>query len=134
MKYLKISIQGDSSGKMIYPYKYEEEIARFNVEHLYYEDGIYMKLLLCIPDKDFNEKMIRTNVEEITEAEAIAISEANETRIETIKDEAKLRRIELKAQLKKTLTKDELDAIDITKPNSIFGTTEILADKIAKIK
>ncbi len=134
MRYLKISISGDNKGGMIYPNKYEEEIGVFNVGHLYYEDGIYCKLLLCIPDKDFKQVMIRTGVEEITEAQAKVISEANEVRTEIIKDEAKLRRIELKVAMKQILTKDESDSVDITKPTSIFGVKEILADKIDILK
>ena len=134
MKYLEISINGDSSGKMIYPYRYEEEIAKFNVEHLYYEDGIYLKLILCIPDTDFKSTMIRTDVIEITEKQATDLSELKETRTETILDEAKLRRLELKAQMGMTLTTEELNSIDPTKPDSIFGVSKIFADKIIKLK
>jgi len=134
MKYLKISVQGDSFGNMIYPDKYEEEIAKFNSGSLYFEDGIYLKLLLCIPDKDFKSSMIRTNVEEITELQAKSISEAKEVRTETIKDEVKLRRIELKVAMGQQLTVEEEDSIDITKPNSIFETKKILADRIDIIK
>lgn len=133
MKYLDITLRGDS-GQIIYPVKYEEEIAKFNVEHLYYEDAPYLKLLLCIPDKDFNAKMIRTDVVEITETQAKAISEAKETRTETILDEAKLRRLELKAQIGMTLTTTELDSIDPAKPDSVFGVSKILADKVVELK
>jgi hypothetical protein len=133
MKYLDLTLRGDGS-KIIYPVKYEEEIANFNVEHLYYEDGAFLKLLLCIPDKDFKSTMVRTDVVEINETQAKAISEAKETRTETILDEAKLRRLELKAQIGMNLTTAELDSIDPAKPDSVFGVSEILADKIVKIK
>jgi hypothetical protein len=78
--------------------------------------------------------MIRTDVEALTEAQALAISEANETRTETILDEAKLRRLELKAQIGMTLTKAEQDSVDPTKPDTVFGVSEIIADKIVKLK
>ena len=133
MKYLDITLRGNG-GQIIYPEKYEEEIAKFNVEHLYYEDGAYLKLLLCIPDKDFNQSMIRTDVVEITEKQATDLSEAKETRTETILDEAKLRRLELKAQIGMTLTTAELDSVDPTKPDSVFGVSKILADKVVKLK
>ena len=133
MKYLKISISSDK-GKMIYPVGYEAEIGNFAVDHLYYKDGIYLKLLLVIPDADYKTTMIRTGVEELTEKQTTDISEANETRVETLLDEVKLRRLELKATLGMTLTTEELDAIDITKPDSIFGTSKILADKIVELK
>lgn len=133
MKYLDITLRGNN-GQIVYPVKYEEEIAKFNVGHLYYEEAPYLKLLLVIPDKDFATSMIRVDVVEITETQAKAISEVKETRTETILDEAKLRRLELKAQIGMTLTTAELDSIDPTKPDSIFGVSEILADKIVKIK
>ena len=133
MKYLKISIGSDGS-TMIYPDKYQEEIGKFAIDHLYYEDGIYYKLLLCFVDKDFQKTMIRTNAEEITETEAKAISEANEARIETIKDEVKLRRLELKARLGNIFSQEELDCLDPQNPTSIFGVSKILADKIIDLK
>ena len=135
MKYLKISISSNPpSNEMIYPIGYQNEIGPYAVDHLYYEDGIYLKLLLCIPDASYNAGMIRTGVEEVSDVDAKALSESKETRTETINDEAKLRRIELKAQLGMTLTKDEEDAIDPSKQGSIFGVSEILSDRIVKLK
>lgn len=133
MKYLDITLRGNG-GQIIYPEKYEEEIAKFNVEHLYYEDGAYLKLLLCIPDVDFKLTMIRTDVVEITEKEATDLSEAKETRTETILDEVKLRRLELKARLGNIFSQEELDCLDPANPDSIFGVSKILADKIIEIK
>lgn len=133
MKYLDITLRGNG-GQIIYPVKYEDEIANFNVEHLYYEDAPYLKLLLCIPDKDFKSSMIRTDVVEITEVQAKAISEAKEVRTETILDEAKLRRLELKATIGMALTTAELDSIDPAKSKSVFGVSEIFADKVEKLK
>ena len=139
MKYLKITLRkNQGSTQLIYPTNYQDEIGAFNFQHkgnLYYdnENGEPM-LLLSIADKDWKSSMVRTDVEEITEEEAKAISEANETRTEQIVDEVKLRRIELKARLNQTLTQEEIDAIDPDKPNSVFKKREILADKIDNLK
>jgi len=135
VKYLKITLRHEpGSTKLIYPENYQKDLGDFNFQHkgnLYYsdEDGKSM-LLLSIADKDWKESMIREYVEEITETNAKAISEANETRTEQIVDEVKLRRIELKAKLNQELTQDEVDAIDPEKPDSVFKTSKILADKI----
>jgi hypothetical protein len=134
MKYLKISIKGGTGGKMFYPEKYQEEIGNFAVEHLYYEDVGNYDLLLCINDLDFKSSMIREGVKELSEIEAIAISESNEIRTEFIKDETKHKRIELKVAQGIKLTKDETDSLDITKSSSIYGKKEIFADKILKHK
>jgi hypothetical protein len=134
MKYLKINIVGDYKGGMVYPLKYEEEVGAYATDHLYYEEGGYAKLLLCFTDASFKSTMVRKGIEEISEADAIAISEANETRSEFIKDEAKLRRIELKVAMGETLTSDETVSTDISQPTSVFGTTKILADKIVELK
>ena len=139
MKYLKITLRRKvGNTKLIYPENYQAELGDFNFQHkghLYYDDenGNSM-LLLSIADKDWKESMVRPYVEEITEVQAKEISEANETRTEQIVDEAKLRRIELKANLKQTLTQEELDAIDPEKPNSVFKISKILADKIDDYK
>lgn len=134
MKYLKISIAGGEGGKMIYPENYEAEVGKFAQEHLYYEDGANYCLLLCINDVDYKPTMIRTGVAEITEAAATLISTTNETKLETIKDEVKLRRIELLVRMGTTLTKADAEAIDPTKPTYLFGTKKILADKIVSLK
>jgi len=139
MKYLKIILRKNpGSSQLIYPQNYQSEIGAFNFQHkghLYYdtEEG-EPRLLLSIADTDWKDSMVRTDVEEITEAEAKAISEANETRTEQIVDEAKLRRIELKTRLNQTLTKDEQDSINPNKKNSVFKKRDILADKIDEFK
>lgn len=135
MKYLRINLRSNpGSNEIVYPVGYQTEIGGFSIDHLYYDVNGALKLLLCIPDKEFKETMIRTDAEEITEVEAKAISEAKEVRTETIKDEAKIRRIEIKSRLGMVLTKDEEDSIDPQKPNSAFGVTEILADRVTKLK
>lgn len=134
MKYLKVHVRGGANGEMVYPAGYQDEIGMPSIDHLYYEVDGACKLLLVYNDVGYKTSMIRTDVEELTEAQALAISEANETRTETILDEAKLRRLELKAQIGMTLTKEELDSVDPTKPDSIFGVSKILADKIVDLK
>jgi len=135
MKYLKITLRHvTGSTKLIYPENYQKDLGSYNFQHkgeLYYDnDNGEPMLLLSIADKDWKETMIRSFVEEATEAEVKEISEANEVRTEQIVDEVKLRRIELKANLGQTLTQEEQDAIDPKKPNSVFKTRKILADKI----
>jgi len=137
MKYLKITILEPAGGSMIYPNGYQSEIGDYNVHPLYYDENKLdnqSELLLMIKDKDFKPEMIRDRVVEITETEAKAISEANENRVEEIKDEAKVRRLEIKAQLGMALTTEEINALDPTKPNSAFGTSKIFADKVDELK
>lgn len=135
MKYLKIHVIQPVGGQMVYPANYESEIGNFAKDHLYYNDEVgECYLLLAIEDADYKPSMIKTNVEAITETEAKALSEANETRTETIKDEAKVRRIEILSRLGMTLTKEDQDSLDPTKPDAVFGTSEILADRIVDLK
>jgi len=135
MKYFKINLEKDKPGSPLkYPDKYQEEIGDFATDHLYYNDdkGVPM-LLLCIEDDNANN-IVRDRVEEVTETEAKAISEAIEVRREKVIDEAKVKRLEIKAAANIPLTQEEIDALDITKPNSIFGKLEILADRIEPLK
>jgi hypothetical protein len=127
MKYVKNSIGTKPDGSMLYPVNYEN-VGRA-VDHLYFHDDIGCNVLLLIPDKDFKVEGMGDGMEVITEAAAKAISEANETRVETLIDEVKLRRIELKVALGVELTKAETDCINPTHPTSIFGVTKILADR-----
>lgn len=135
MKYYKISLPKNAKGELQYPggvAVYEAEIGNFAVDHLYYDENFETFLLLIIPDKVTG--IVRPGVEEITEVEAKAISEAHENRVEKVTDEVKLRRLELKAAIGQVLTVEELDAIDITKPDSIFSETKILSDRIDDLK
>jgi len=134
MRYLKIHIQKQKGGQLIYPVNYQSEIGDYAQDHLYYDENGESLLLLLIEDADFNDKMIRDNVEEVDEATATQISTDHETKTETIIDEAKVRRLEIKAQLGMALTTEETDALDPSKPNAAFGTTQILADRITPLK
>ena len=135
MKFFKITLRQNKGSKdLIYPANYQAEIGNFNVGHLYFSEGEEQpRLLICV--KNVNAvNTIREYVEEITEKEAKKISEANETREETITNEAKIRRIELKAKIGKVLTPEEEKAIDLNDPMTGFNMSKILADKIDEIK
>lgn len=134
MKYFKITLrQTVGNGDYIYPANYQQEIGNYNEGHLYFSENGEPRLLLCI--KDVNAKnIIRDYVTEITEADAKAISKANETRKEIITDEVKIRRIELLAKLGYPLTENDKEAIDPNSPTSGFGIGKILADKIEDLK
>lgn len=135
MKYLRVNLKANpGSNEIIYPTGYQLEIGGLAVDHLYYDVDGALKLLLCVPDKEFKTSMIRTDVEEITEIETKSISEAKEVRTEIVKDEAKVRRLELKSRLGLTLTADEMKAVNLADPQSAFGVTEILADRVEKLK
>lgn len=137
MKYLKITVLEPANSPMVYPTNYQSEIGNFAVDHLYYDetplDG-KSELILLIKDDDFKPTMMRERAEEINEATAKSISEAHEVRTETIVDEAKVRRLELKSRLGMALTTEELNAIDPTKPESVFKTSPILADRVVDLK
>jgi hypothetical protein len=131
MKYYKITLGKDSKG-LVYPENYQTEVGDHALDHLYWDENGQDYLLLVLPDDKVN--IVRSGVEEITETDATAISTANETQTETVLDEVKLRRIELKAKIGTKLTKDESDAIDPTSATSVFGKTERLAVRVAKLK
>lgn len=135
MKYFKIILrQNPGSNELIYPDNYQKEIGDYNAGHLYYSEGEGKpRLLMCIRDENA-KGIVRDYVEEISEAEAKAISEANETRTEEITDEAKIRRIEIKARLRRALTPDEEKAIDPDDPTPGFNKRKILADRIDELK
>jgi len=135
MKYLRINLKSNpGSNEIVYPVGYQAEIGNFAVDHLYYDVDGALKLLLCIPDKDYKDTMVKTDVEVINEVDAKAISEAKETRTETITDEAKIRRLEIKSRMGVAMTADEQKALDPQDPTPGFGVTEILADRVAKLK
>jgi hypothetical protein len=108
MKYLKITLPKEKGGNLIYPDRYQAEIGDYAKDHLYFDDEMGANLLLLISDEDYKPSMVREGVVEITEIDAKAISEANETRTEVIVDEAKVRRLEIKSRLGMELSTEEL--------------------------
>jgi hypothetical protein len=134
MKHLKITIHKDKN-ILLYPVNYQEEVGDFAKDHLYYDDELGNTfLILNIEDKDYKPSMIRKDVEEITEAEVIATSEAKEVRTEMVTDEAKIKRLTIKASLGQKFTADELKAIDPNDPTLGINVTPILADRITTLK
>ncbi len=136
MKFYKIKLPYDISNKKhLYPPNYDNLLGVHNIGHIYYDDkadGIFT-LLIIVP----NNKALDTlpkNVEEISESEAIKIANEYEPRTEQITDEAKIRRIELKVRMGKSLTRDEQDAIDVDHPSSGFNMSKNLEDKIRENK
>jgi len=135
MKYVKVNIQNGNEGKLVYPEKYQEEIGNFAVDHLYYDESEGVtKLILLIEDKDFNNSMIRENVEKITEKEVLKISEAKEVRTEKTINETMLRRLEIKSKLGEDFTQEEKDAINPDVEGGAIVKVRILADRISNRK
>lgn len=133
MKYFKITLNKNPKGEFIYPDNYQEEVGNFATDYLYFDEDNQSYLLLCIPNVK-SGAILRNNIEEINESDVKAISEEHETKIEIVTDEIKLRRIELKAKLAQPLSIEEINAIDIEHPDSIFKKVEILSDRIEKNK
>ena len=139
MKYYRITLnKAHPNAPLEYPSginSYQENIGNFAKDHLYYEEDGVTKLLLTVEDESVVGKtIVQKDVEELTEQEAKAVSEANESRTETITDEAKIRRIEIKSRLRVALTEDEEKAIDPEDETSGFNKSKILADRIEDLK
>ena len=133
MKYFNITLRkNQGSTTIVYPKNYQSEIGDFNAGHIYYDVDDTAMLLMCIKDKDANN-IVRTDVEEITETEAKAISVKNEVS-EAITDEAKVRRLEIKAARGKSFTADEEKALDPNDETSGFSMARTLARRIDELK
>jgi hypothetical protein len=78
--------------------------------------------------------MVREGVAEITEEEAKAISEANETRTEVVANDATLRRLEIKSRTGVAFTAAEKKMLDPAVEGGAIETTKILADRIDALK
>lgn len=82
-------------------------------------------------DAIVDQLLLEANVTVMTKAAAISYSNANEDKLLTVTDEAKIRYLELKTALGQTLTVDELAAVDPDdKTQKGFGRSEIMADRI----
>jgi hypothetical protein len=135
MKYLNIHLPHAVDGSLIYPSGYQLEIGNLCKDHLYYNNDVGEDyLLLAFEDTDFNGKMIKESCEEMTEEDALALSESKEKRTLQITDEAKIRLIEIKSRLGTELTADEQAALDPNDPTPGFSTTNILADRVNDLK
>ena len=135
MKFYVITLPYDRvARKMVYPSNYQTEIGDQAVDHLYYKDGAVTKLLLLIQDKDALVSL-PGSVVEITEAEAITVSQANEQETERLTDPAKIQRLDVLVRAGGyKLTADELKALDPDDSMPGIGKNLILADRIADHK
>lgn len=137
MKYYKITLH-KSPGGLKYPSgikTYQSEIGDHALDHIYYDgdsDPKTTHLLLVLPDNITG--VVREDVEELTELAAKALSEKHEAREETVTDDAKIKRLTIKASAGMELTSDELKAIDPDDPTPGIGKKEILSDRIDKLK
>lgn len=136
MKYYDIQLQDKVKGPMNYPEgipAYEAAVGSKAVDYLYYHDANNLcHLLLCIPDQITG--IARQGVVEITAEQAALISETFEPKTEKITDEAKVRRLEIKAALGQEFTADELKAIDPNEDVPGFGFESTLASRISTTK
>jgi len=138
MKYLKVRVRRHQKGIsyarrmnlpiMIYPDGYNQ--VHFEVAG-YIEENNITYVLGAVKDDDsgLSKVLESSDVTELTKDEAIAFSEKNEKRIERITDEAKVRRLEIKAKYGEPLTPDEKKALDPNDPTPGIEKGKILADK-----
>jgi NADP-dependent 3-hydroxy acid dehydrogenase YdfG len=135
MKFYVITLPYDNvARRMVYPSNYQIEIGDQAVDHLYYKDGAVTKLLLLIQDKDALVSL-PGSVVEITEAEAITVSQANEQETERLTDPAKVQRLDILVRAGgHMLSADELKALDPDDPTPGVGKNLILASRIADHK
>ncbi len=134
MKFYNITLQRQPDGHLIYPLNYQSEVGDFAVDHMYYDtEKGEPRLLLAIEDVNAKD-IVRANVEEVTELQASALSAQYEVRVEQVTDEAKVRRLAIKASLGQTFTTDELKAIDVNDPTPGFVMGKTFADRIADTK
>jgi len=132
MKYFVVTVRarlGDT--KCYYPENYQE-ILDVTATDKYFEEGGVFKRLHIIPD-DKATGIVRDDVVEVDEVEAMRIAAINEKE-EVITDEAKIKRIEIKANLGQELTNDELKAIDPNDSTVGINKKETMVDKINNFK
>jgi len=127
MKFFVITLH-QSIGGLVYPAAYQPEIGDYAQDHLYYkDDGI--KLMLAIKDAD-SSGIVRTDVVEVTQAAARIISETHEDRVEHITDEARVRRLTIKASLGQKFTTEEEDALDPSDSTPGINRRKIFIDRV----
>lgn len=137
--YFKITLRSNDGHTIIYPDNYQKEIGDKALEHLYYEDGPDLKLLIVMKKSD-DINIVRPYVEVISESDAKTISEAKETRGVDVNDESTVRYIETRLRFLQTvkgtaaetegLSVDEIKSIDPDDPRPGFVRRKILADRI----
>ena len=135
MKYLKLDITPEiGKTQLKYPDNYQVDIGNYAVDHLYYDEAGKCYLILLIPDKQYKPEMLKSGVSLITETTAKQTSVDKEPLKETITDEAKIRRLEIKSNLGQALTDSELKALDPNDPTPGIEYEKRLTDRIATLK
>lgn len=154
MRYFDITLNKDSNGSYLYPkgvLAYESGLGNKAVDHLYYEDKGEAHLLLVVPTDAVLDSQVVSEVvvSEITEAQAIAISAANETPVVNVTDQGTIQLVQIKLlqALVKSLGKsealtpaDELTTTELKAINPLdssvkgFEQKKILADRIEALK
>jgi hypothetical protein len=115
MKYLQIRVRSNEKGEMIYPDGFLQ--VRY-LEYLYCDDTLARTtyMLVMIEDKELEKIKVLTDVEEMTKANISIFANSYEPITEQITDEAKVRRLEIKAKIGEKFTLDEMKAIDPADP------------------
>lgn len=129
MKILKIHVESDEKGKMVYPPGFTSINC---LEHLYYDDvqsGICY-LLILIEDKDISKITDLKNVQEIDIAEAEALSNLHNPRTTKITDEGIVRTAEIKSKSGTGLSDYEKKAIDPDDPTPGITWQKTFIDRI----
>lgn len=149
MRYFDITLNKDSNGSYLYPkgvLAYESGLGNKAVDHLYYEDKGEAHLLLVVPTDAVLDSQVVSEVvvSEITEAQAIAISAANETPVVNVTDQGTIQLVQIKLlqALVKSLGKSEaeLTTTELKAINPLdssvkgFEQKKILADRIEALK
>lgn len=129
MKILKIKVLSNNYGEMVYPQGFTSIGC---LEHIYCDDvkaGICY-LVVAIKDEDILKMSDMTNMQELTEQEAeVFLNEYDPIR-EEITDEAKMRRLEIKAKTGIALTTDDLKALDPNDPTPGINYHKRFMDKV----
>jgi len=131
MKILKIRVRRDNFNTNIYPPGF---LLINCLEHLYYDDPQtdICWLLVSVNDADVAKMTDLKDVTEITVAEAEAISNIYDPRKELITDEAKIRRLDIKARAGEKLNPADLKALDPNDPALGIGYEMRFIEKTKK--
>ena len=133
MKYYLIKLPYFKSGHQ-YPPDYENTIGIHNQGHVYFddpEDGTF-KLLIALFDVN-KVAELPENVTELTESEATTLGDKYDPSVETITNEAVVRRLAIKVDLGEALTVQEMKALDPNDPEPGFGKTESFSTRVSKV-
>jgi hypothetical protein len=132
MKYIKIELPKGKGG-LEYPSGYNQ-LENFITDHLYVDEKETEKTYLCLSIKDgVDWRVILGNhdrIAELTKEEMVTFCEPYEQKREVITDEARVRRLTIKAQLGQQLTEEELKSLDPEDETPGFGLSKRFIDRI----